>query len=133
MKRQIAYCRCTPFRVRLSYNSTRLLSLCMHCYTLNEVFHMAAIRASKKSALGASKFAALRAMHFPILGMSKEIRRKKNTDCLFLFRYLNFLIQTRNSLKTNISPEKNGWVRLISILCSNSPESQGTFIFIPRL
>ena len=37
----------------------------MHSYTLNEVFHMAAIRASKKAALGASKFTALRAMHFP--------------------------------------------------------------------
>ena len=37
----------------------------MHSRKRNEVFHMEAIRASKKSALGASKFAALRAMHFP--------------------------------------------------------------------
>ena len=58
---------CTPFCVRLSYNSTRLLSLCMHSYTRNEVFHIPAIRASKKAALGGSKFMALRAMHFPKL------------------------------------------------------------------
>ena len=38
MKRQMAYCHCTPFCVRLSYISTPLLSLCMHSYTLNEVF-----------------------------------------------------------------------------------------------
>ena len=37
-----------PLCVRLSYSSTRLLSLCTHSYTLNEVFHMAAIRASKR-------------------------------------------------------------------------------------
>ena len=46
--------------------STPLRSLCMHSYTLNEVFHMAAIKASKKEALGASKFTALRGMHFPV-------------------------------------------------------------------
>ena len=38
-------------------------------YTLNEVFHIVAIRASKKAVLGASKFTALRAMHFPMYGM----------------------------------------------------------------
>ena len=60
MKRQMAYCHCTPFCVRLSYSSARLLSLCMHSHTLNEVFHIVAIRASK--------FTALRAMHFPMYG-----------------------------------------------------------------
>ena len=38
-------------------------------YTLTEVFHIVAIRASKKAVLGASKFTALRAMHFPMYGM----------------------------------------------------------------
>ena len=65
----------------------------MHSYTLNEVFHMAAIRASKKSALGASKFAALRAMHFPF--STAEVSNLGFPDCFMCnqkFTTLNLLV-----------------------------------------
>ena len=53
----------------------------MHSYTLNEVFHMAAIRASKKAALGASKFTALRAMHFPAQSLySRKLNKGAGWD-----------------------------------------------------
>ena len=69
----------------------------MHSYTLNEVFHMAAIRASKKSALGASKFAALRAMHFPDKKTKRDFLGSRATFLVWLAPCISFLHTSQDS------------------------------------